>query len=211
MATLPAFLDVLLPTAISFGSTGGPEFKTLVVATSGGREQRLITWAQARARYNIAYGVRTPDQLSELLNFFRSVHGQALGFRFKDHADYTAGNPAFPNPTDMPFAVGNTTVGPYQLLKIYDLGGGGTYYRTIYKPVENTVQIYGNGDDLTGLWTLNTTGQVTFTEPVPDTMELSWRGEFHVPCRFSSDTLQTNFEQYRIGAVESIEVLEIRL
>ena len=44
-----AFVEVQFPTDISYGSSGGPEYATDIVATNSGYEQRNINWAQARA------------------------------------------------------------------------------------------------------------------------------------------------------------------
>jgi len=203
MATLPAFVEARLSTAISYHSRGGPEFKTLVIITSSGHEQRLVTWAQARATYNVAYGIRTPEQLQEVVSFFRAVRGQAIAFRFRDPLDHTA--------TNQLLGVGDGVTDSVQLVKHYDLGGGTDYARTIYKPVAGTVQVFGDGDDLTGFWTMDTLGLVTFTDPPPEGMVVTWSGEFDLACRFASDRIETSFELYRVGNVEAIDIIEIRL
>jgi uncharacterized protein (TIGR02217 family) len=203
MATLPAFVEARLPTAISYHSRGGPEFKTLVVVTSSGQEQRLITWAQARATYNISYGIRTPEQLQQVVDFFIAVRGQAIAFRFRDPLDHTA--------TNEPFGVGDGTETTFQLVRHYDLGGGTDYARPIYKPVAGTVQVFGDDEDLTGLWTVDTLGVVTFTEPPANGLVLTWSGDFDVPCRFAADRIETSFELFRVGNIEAIDVVEIKL
>jgi uncharacterized protein (TIGR02217 family) len=203
MATLPAFVEARLPTAISYHSRGGPSFNTLVVMTSSGQEQRLVTWAQARGTWNISYGIRTPEQLAEVVAFFRAVRGQAIAWRFKDPLDHTA--------TNQLLGVGDGETTTVQLVKHYDLGGGTDYARTIYKPVAGTVQVFGDGEDLTGFWTVNALGLVTFTDLPPEGMVVTWSGEFDVPCRFSSDRIETSFELYSIGNVEAIDIIEVRL
>ncbi|WP_406721716.1 DUF2460 domain-containing protein [Wolbachia endosymbiont (group B) of Euphydryas aurinia] len=84
-----SFTEIRFPENISYGSTGGPEFSTDVVTTHNGCEQRNINWSRARARYNIAYGVRSNEQLTELITFFQARKGKAIGFRFKDWSDFT--------------------------------------------------------------------------------------------------------------------------
>lgn len=79
-----SFTEIRFPENISYGSTGGPEFSTDVVTTHNGCEQRNINWSRARARYNIAYGVRSSEQLTELITFFHARKGKAIGFRFND-------------------------------------------------------------------------------------------------------------------------------
>jgi uncharacterized protein (TIGR02217 family) len=75
---------------ISYGSTGGPEFSTDIIITHSCHEQRNINWSTARAKYNKTYGVKSDQQLSELIAFFRAHYGKAIGFRFKDWSDYKA-------------------------------------------------------------------------------------------------------------------------
>jgi uncharacterized protein (TIGR02217 family) len=85
-----ACIEVQFPTDIAYGSAGGPEYSTDIVITQSGYEQRNANWLQARARYNVAHGVKTQAQLNTLIAFFRSRKGRADGFRFKDWTDYQA-------------------------------------------------------------------------------------------------------------------------
>ncbi|OCA05721.1 TIGR02217 family protein [Wolbachia endosymbiont of Trichogramma pretiosum] len=87
-----SFTEIRFPENISYGSTGGPELSTDIVTTHNGCEQRNINWSRARARYNIAYGVRSNEQLTELITFFQARKGKAIGFRFKDWSDFTVIN-----------------------------------------------------------------------------------------------------------------------
>src|SRR5690606_19495651 len=85
-----AFVETPFPTDIAHGSTRRPEYSTDIVITHSGHEQRNINWSQARARYNVAHGVKTQSQLNALIAFFRARKGRADGFRFKDWTDYQA-------------------------------------------------------------------------------------------------------------------------
>ena len=46
-----AFHEVLFPPNISYGSQGGPKFKTTVFTADSGYEQRNIDWSMTRAEY----------------------------------------------------------------------------------------------------------------------------------------------------------------
>ncbi|GFY65257.1 uncharacterized protein TNIN_37591 [Trichonephila inaurata madagascariensis] len=72
-----SFTEIRFPENISYGSAGGPEFSTDVVTTHNGCEQRNVNWSRARARYNIAYGVRSNEQLTELISI-RSAERQKM-------------------------------------------------------------------------------------------------------------------------------------
>ena len=86
------FAEVQFPPEISYGSKGGAMFSTSVISSYSGHEQRNINWSQARARYDIASGIKDEKQRLELIAFFRARRGRAIGFRFKDWSDYTAKN-----------------------------------------------------------------------------------------------------------------------
>jgi hypothetical protein len=53
------FVETQFPADISYGSSGGPEYATDIVASQSGHEQRNVNWQQARARFNVAHGVKT--------------------------------------------------------------------------------------------------------------------------------------------------------
>ena len=47
------FHEIRFPTAIAFGSTGGPERKTEIVALGSGYEERNAVWANSRRSYDV--------------------------------------------------------------------------------------------------------------------------------------------------------------
>ncbi len=85
-----SFAETRFPADISYGSAGGPEYSTDVIITYSGHEQRNSNWADARCRFNVAYGVKTADQVADLISFFRARKGQSEGFRYKDWTDFEA-------------------------------------------------------------------------------------------------------------------------
>ncbi len=105
------FLEIQFPSDISYGTTGGPTYSTDVVAMFSGREQRNSNWKNARAKYNIATGVKTEEQLQALINFFRNCKGKAIAFRFKDWSDYSA--------KEQHIGVGDGNRTKFQLVKTY--------------------------------------------------------------------------------------------
>lgn len=85
-----AFIESRLLDKVAMGFSGGPEFRTRVVALANGREKRNIDWSQPRRRYVAPYGNKAPDVYASLLAAFTACRGQAHGFRFKDWLDYVA-------------------------------------------------------------------------------------------------------------------------
>ena len=70
------FHEIRFPAAISFGSSGGIERRTEIVTLVNGFEERNSPWSQSRRRYDAGIGVRSLDDLSEILRFFEARHGQ---------------------------------------------------------------------------------------------------------------------------------------
>jgi len=196
------FVEIQFPTDISYGSSGGPEYATDVVASSSGFEQRNVNWAEARARYNVAHGVKTKAQLDALIAFFRARKGRACGFRFKDWTDYQA--------TET-LGVGDGIKKEFQLIKRY-VSGGVTETRTITKPVNGSVQVYKNAVlQTTGVTVDSTTGTVTFIAAPPSSHVISASFQFDVPVRFDTDKLSASLDAYGIHSWLDIALVEVRV
>lgn len=199
---MSSFHEVQFPTDISFGSTGGPGFSTGVVTTSSGGEQRNQQWAQSRCKYNVAHGVKNQAQLDTLIAFFRARKGRAYGFRFKDWSDYTALGQIC---VAVPYAPG-----VYQLQKMYTDLAGYTDVRTVKKPVIGTVRVYVNGVLQTIGYSMDyTAGRINF-DADPDPAIVTADFEFDVPCRFDTDEMPINLDNWASYSWNGITVLEIR-
>ena len=77
-----SFDEVTFPQDISYGSAGGPEYETEITELPGGAEQATPRRADARERWNIAYGVKHEDDVDKLMRFFMCRRGRAAGFWF---------------------------------------------------------------------------------------------------------------------------------
>lgn len=198
-----SFAEVRFPEDIAYGSEGGPQFSTDVVTTQGGFEQRNSNWQAARARYNVARGVKTQAQLESLIAFFRARKGRAVGFRFKDWTDYSA--------TGQILGEGNGSQQDFQLIKNYT-SGATTVSRSITKPVAGSVAIYVNSVLQTSGYTLNTTtGVVSFTAAPAVLAVVSADFEFDVPVRFEADALSASLEAYGAFSMLEIPLVEVRV
>ncbi len=197
------FVEVQFPTDISYGSSGGPEYATDIVASQSGYEQRNVNWEQARARYNVAHGVKTKTQLDALIAFFRARKGRAYGFRFKDWTDYQV--------TAESLGTGNGVTTQFQLVKHY-LSGAVSEVRTINKPVSGTVQIYKNAVlQTSGVTVDTTTGLVTFAVAPATGVAVTANCQFDVPVRFDTDRLSAKLEAYGIHSWLDIPLIEVRV
>ncbi|MDR0773425.1 MAG: TIGR02217 family protein [Wolbachia pipientis] len=197
-----SFTEIRFPENISYGSTGGPEFSTDVVTTHNGCEQRNINWSRARARYNIAYGVRSSEQLTELITFFHARKGKAIGFRFKDWSDFTVIN--------QEIGIGDSKKMTFQLIKTY-ISGKDKHTRIIKKPVYDTIKIYLD-DEETKKYSVNySTGEITFIKPPAKGTTITASFEFDVPVRFDTDYLNASIDNYGSNSWSNIPLVEVKL
>lgn len=199
-----AFVEVAFPSDIAYGSSGGPEYSTDIVITHGGYEQRNINWAQSRAKYNVAHGIKTQAQLDTLIAFFRARKGRANGFRFKDWSDYRA--------TAQAIGTGNGSNKIFQLVKTYT-SGGITETRTITKPVSGTVTVYKNSVlQASGAYSIDTiTGKITFVTAPANAAIITADFEFDVPVRFDTDRLSATLDSYGVNSWNDIPLVEVRV
>jgi uncharacterized protein (TIGR02217 family) len=211
-----AFDEVRFPTDISFGATGGPERRTDVVQLASGFEERNATWAHSRRKYDAGYGVKSLDQLHDVIAFFEARLGKLHGFRWKDFGDWKSCKPGqTPAATDQPIGTGTGALATFQLQKTYT-SGARSYVRTIRKPVANTVKVAVAGVVKTvgTHFTLDAaTGIVTFTGGnIPTNGQAITAGyEFDVPVRFDTDHLNLSFDHFNAGAIPQIPVVELRV
>lgn len=192
-----SFAEVQFPTDISYGATGGPMFLTDVVATISGHEQRNSKWSQARARYNVASGVKTEAQWQSLIAFFRARRGKAVGFRFKDWSDYHAINQPLQSLGD----------NEYQMVKRY-VSGAVVSERIITKPVAGTVKFYRNSLLQVSGWSMDTATGIIATA-LTGTLTVDY--EFDVPVRFDTDELALSMDSFNAGSWSNIPLIEVRI
>lgn len=198
-----AFVEIRFPTDIAYGSAGGPVYSTDIVITRSGHEQRNSNWAEARARYDVAHGVKNQTQLNTLIAFFRARKGRADGFRFKDWTDFAA--------TAQIIGTGDGATSQFQLIKTYE-NGSVIETRTISKPVDGTVNIYLDGvSENSANYSVNTlNGIITFNTEPADGVEISADFEFDVPVRFDTDRLSASIDAYGSNSWNNIPLVEIR-
>lgn len=208
-----AFHDVQFPTNLSYGSAGGPERLTEIVTLANGHEERSTPWAHARRRYDAGFGLRSLDDLDQLLAFFEARRGQLHAFRWKDWSDYkSCGLTAEITPFDQRIGLGDGVTTQFQLIKRY-ASGAEFYLRPIRKPVANRVLVALGGDPkLEGPeFSVETdTGVVTFLIPPDIGADISAGFEFDVPARFDTDSLQTSIAAFAAGELPNVPILEVR-
>lgn len=192
-------------------------YRTTVVSTEGGFEQRNQNWANSRRMWNVTLESWDEARLATLHAFFIAREGMTYGFRFKDWADYYVGMKFVPGaglaydvPNIMPFGTGNGSATTFQLTKSY-VSGGITKVRKITRPISATVKIYKDGVLQTSGYTLNaSTGVVTFSVAPANGVVLAWAGQFDVPARFDTDQMSMSIDGVVTGSWAGINIVELR-
>jgi uncharacterized protein (TIGR02217 family) len=215
---MTTFNEVQFPPSISQGAQGGMGFNTSIISLSSGDEHRNINWIRSRGKWDVKHGLKTQEQIEELIDFFAGCWGRAYGFRFKDWLDYRV--PRWTNtPGDLfalpVFFTTNGTTTTFQLTKVYSIGGVANYTRNIQKPCPNTLQLLNNGTQIFSPtdWTVDTTtGIVTLSAAIAATSghQIGGSCEFDVPCRFDTDDMQATITTTEIYSWDAIPVVEIR-
>lgn len=209
-----AFHEVRFPAKLSFGSVGGPERRTEIVALTNGFEERNTPWAQSRRRYDAGLSLRSLDDIGELIAFFEARQGQLHAFRWKDWADYkSCAASATVGYEDQVIGAGDGVTAVFPLAKIY-ASGGSVERRVIVKPVQGTVRVGLQGDELveTVHFTVDyALGQITFLSAPAVGEQVTAGFEFDVPVRFDTDRIQVSVASFQAGEVPQVPVVEVRL
>ena len=211
-----AFHNVIFPEDYSQGAVGGPEFRTTVVTTGSGYEQRNVDWSLARCRWDLSRLLYDPSARDATIAFFRARQGRAHSFLFKDWADYFVGmawNPVtkvLDHTGSQNFATGDGATLTFQCYKVYD--SGGFQERRKITRLKSPIRVYLNGTLQTqpGQCSVNTsTGVITFVTAPPNGQPVGWSGEFYVPVRFETDMLSMEYLSATAGDAP-LPVVEIR-
>lgn len=210
-----SFHEVRFPEEISYGSSGGPQYSTAVIESESGLEQRVPRWADPRHSYDVSFGIKTPEELSRVREFYIARKGPASGFRFKDWQDFHSlpgdgGHQSSPGVRDQLIGVGTGTTASFQLVKRY-ASGPTSYLRRITKPVSGSVRVWVNGVEQAlgaGFNLDSSSGLVTLSSPPPVGHLVEASFEFDVPVRFVSDSLLTTLDSFGHGNT-SIDLVEV--
>lgn len=206
-----SFHEVRFPAPLSVGSSGGPERRTEIVTLKNGFEERNSPWAHSRRRYDAGLGVRSLDDLAEVIAFFEARRGQLYGFRWKDWTDFKSCRPSrAPSPLDQRLGVGDGARREFALVKVY-ASGGMEYARPIAKPVQGTVVVALDGVATEAVSVDYTTGRLRFQEAPAEGVAVTAGFEFDVPARFDMDRIATSLAGFAAGEVPSIPVVEVRV
>ena len=207
-----AFDEIRFPVEISRGGSGGPERRTEIVTTASGREERNSRWASSRRRYNAGFGVKSLNDIHDVVAFFEERRGRLHGFRWKDHTDFKSCPPQNAiSTTDQLIGLGDGVNATFQLVKRYG-SGLRDHVRVITKPESGSVMAAVNGTPSANFTVDTAAGLVTFQMgSIPGVGAQVTAGfTFDVPVRFDTDQLSINLQNFAAGDIPEIPVVEVR-
>jgi uncharacterized protein (TIGR02217 family) len=203
---MDAFEDVSFPLALGREVAVEPAFRTAIVATASGAEQRNAEWADARLSFDAGPGVRSEADLQALIAFFRARRGAAIGFRLRDPFDDSSnGMTGTPAPEDQLLGEGDGARTAFPLIKDY-----GGQVRRITRPVAGTVLVSVDGETRESGWSLTAHGVIEFAEPPAAGATVRAGFRFDVPVRFAEDRLSLNRATFLAGEAPSVPLIETR-
>lgn len=214
MADLASFHDVQFPVGVSFGATGGPERRNEIVLMTSGRERRNARFSQSRRHYDAGTGVRSLEDLYDVLAFFEARRGSLHAFRFRDPFDMKSCRPGeTPSPFDQEIGVGDGSKARFAVVKTYGTGAD-AFRRTIVKPVAPSLRVAVNGDEKANPADFSfddATGEIVFSGAgIPGADILVTAGfEFDVPVRFDTERIAISLTAFKAGQIPSIPLIEV--
>ena len=226
------FHEVLFPPHISYGSSGGPRFKTTIFTADSGHEQRNIDWSQVRGEWDVAHSMRDLTgsaqigSIEELAAFFMARNGRMHGFRFRDPADCIL--------KDQHVGVGDDVTNVFQIVKTYrsyqaESGSDTRFTRKIRKIEWDSVSGVRVGGALldTSEWSIDyDTGLLTLVTPPAGPVTVGEGDDavtlpaedvviddaiFHIPARFDTDHCDVTADFWNTASWPSIPIIELRL
>ncbi len=191
-----AFDDVLFPLALGREAEVAPGFSTAILTSSGGREARNATWAEARTAYDVGPGLRSEADIGVLLAFFRARMGAARGFRLRDPFDFDAVGEVV--------GVGDGVARRFALVKHY-----GATARRITRPVAGSVAVAVGGVGISA-FSVEAGGWVVLDVAPAPGAAVTAGFAFDVPVRFAEDRLSVARATFLAGVAASVPLVEVR-
>ena len=212
MSELASFHDVLFPPAVSFGATGGPERRNEIVALTSGREKRNARVSLSRRRYDAGTGIRSLEDLHDVVAFFEARRGSLHAFRFRDPFDMKSCRPqATPSPLDQTLGTGDGATLRFALVKVYGEGAD-AYHRPIARPRPESLRVAVGGSELSypGGFTFDgEKAEVVLADAPAVGVAITAGYEFDVPVRFDAERLSVSLASFRAGQIPSIPLIEV--
>lgn len=201
------FHNVRFPEDVSWGSAGGPQFKTQVYESMNGFEKRNIDWSQPMMKFDVKYGIKTDVQMLRVFEFFNARQGRAYGFRYKNWGNYRI--------QQAPIATGDGYSTRLPLWKFYGFQGSRMYKR-LRKIVEGTVTGVGVGAPGTMVEGVDynidyDTAEIALNyAPGYGIPVYATNLEFDEPVRFDIDSIQSVLDGFNNQSLSSLDLVGVK-
>jgi uncharacterized protein (TIGR02217 family) len=207
--TMQAFDDVLYPFALGRNTAVAPTFSTTITVSTSGHERRNALWSDALINFDVGPGIRSEEELSQLIAFFRARRGPARGFRISDPFDFSSnGMTGTPTMSDQLLGIGDGARADFQIIKAYG-SGDDPQVRAITRPRADTLLV--SVDSIATMdWVLGAGGIVSFMQAPPPGTEVRAGFLFDVPVRFAEDRIDISGVNFAAGEAPSIPLVELR-
>lgn len=179
-----AFIEERLLECVTYGTSGGPTWRTRKITLQNGVVRRNPLRALPLYRYHVQYRNLRPTDHREVYHAFNACMGGVHSFRLKDWHDFQAA-------AEVVVDLGTGAAQQVQLTKAYTFGAQ-TIFRRIRKPLAGVV--LEHAPTLDGSWSViagaavdTATGIATLTTTAGHFIR--WTGEFDVPVMFEEDEL----------------------
>jgi uncharacterized protein (TIGR02217 family) len=194
-----AFVNIVLPDTLAFGSRGGRRYSTDIVINRGGYEKRNQNWADPLGMWEIGMVNRTLAQTLQLQAFLHRMKGKTHSFLFLDHKDSQMKR----------VAASRITSTTYQLRQRYSTLGETTFVDVIH-PDPDTLDVSLGGRPTSG-WSVDpTTGIVTLAAGVGTSTAVQGTGRYYIEVRFDTDHFEPEENEQGIYSWPSIPLVEVR-
>lgn len=169
-----------------FRTSGGPGWKTEIIARDNGVETRNLLWARPLRRWQITGVPVTGEAARDLIRFFNARYGAGQGFLFRDpFGGSSAGSSGLITPFDQDIGRGDGEQMTFGL----SLDDGAIARFPVTRPVLSSVRLALNGVETAAFSVNETTGEIVFNVPPPPDAVITAGFEFDLPVRFETDRL----------------------
>ena len=181
------YIDVPIPDCWSYGATRTINERTIVITAASGKTERDQRWRYPLHNYSSPFTNRPESEIEELMYHYYAVAGRANTFPVKDPFDYKTSISANPiSGNDQSLGVAQVGQTDFQCRKLYKLASI-EQERKITRPIESTMIVWVDG--VPQSYTMQPLGVIRFDAPLIGGEEVTWGGEFHVPCAYTSDDI----------------------
>ena len=172
-----------------------PKWSTKIQTSVSGKELRSAFYGYPIYDFTLTYEVLRADlvnlELQTLMGFFNARQGSFDNFLYSDPTDCQV--------TAQPVGTGNGSQTLFTLCRTY---GGFT------EPVMNInaiTGIYLNGT-LTSAYTIDSTGDVTFTTAPGAGVAVTWTGTYYYRCRFVKDSIELENFMHQLWTLKKCDI-----